>query len=115
MKAIVANFILIFLPFILFIIAFYLTASVLSKEYEISDLSSQVLRIINEAEIYKLQIKQKVAYEKGNFTIKGNYLIFRISILKIDANEIEYEIFAEPIEKIQGIDIKLHLVDKIKL
>lgn len=115
MKGIVANLILIFLPFILFIAAFYLTASLLSKEHEISDLSSKVLRIINEAEIYKNIIKEKVKAEKQSFILKGQYLNFKVNILKIENNEIEYEIIAEPIEKIFGIDLILHLIDKVKL
>lgn len=117
------SIIFLLLPLIIFIIAFYLTAGVLSREIEISDISLKVFNVINEAEIYKQTIREYVINRlKEDRTIKelrfsGYFSTFTINIQNYDEikNEIEYEVICVPKEKISGIDLVIHYIDVVNV
>jgi hypothetical protein len=114
MKAIVSHIILMLLPVILFIISFYLVAATLSKEGEVSDISSKVLNFVNEAENLKIVSIEKLKNEKKDFVLEGKYCRINAKIISLNENEIEYEIYANPKEEME-IKISLFTSGKIKI
>lgn len=104
MKGIAANLILLLLPIIIFIIVYYLTGLALSREIRILDISSKVSKMINEFEAYKNSISKKVKEVKDAFTIDTYYLSIKVTNVKVEGNRINYEIYAMPKEKIEGIN-----------
>ncbi|MEM5830647.1 MAG: hypothetical protein QXO40_00365 [Candidatus Aenigmatarchaeota archaeon] len=121
MKTLVGNLILFLLPLVLFIIAFYLTSGILSREISVIDISSKIFNVINEAEIYKQQIrnitleKLKENYDLKEFSFSGYYTFFKISIIERDNSKIKIEVLAYPKEEISGIKMIVHYIDEIKL
>ncbi|MFH7903280.1 MAG: hypothetical protein QXQ19_02330 [Candidatus Aenigmatarchaeota archaeon] len=121
MKTLIGNLILFLLPLVLFIIAFYLTAGILSREISVIDISSKIFNVINEAEIYKQQIRN-ITLEKlkennnlKEFSFSGYYTFFKISIIERDNSKIKIEVFGYPKEEIIGIRLIIHYIDEIKL
>lgn len=121
MKLLVSNLILILLPLILFVIAFYLSAMILSREIKVVDISSKISNIINEAEIYKEEIKDIVIEKIKNnpdlkiFTFETYYSKFEIDIVEKNDKEIRYEVLVKPKEKIEGLNLVIHFFDNVKL
>jgi hypothetical protein len=113
MKGITSHIILILLPIILFIIVFYLTANALSREIEVSDISSKILNFINEAENLKLIVLEKIKNEKKDFNLLGKYCNLNVRIIS-QGEKIKYEIEAKPREEI-GIKISLLSIGEIKV
>lgn len=117
------SIIFLLLPIIVFIIAFYLTAGVLSRELEMLDISSRIFNIVNEAEIYKQTIREYVINKiRQDKTIKelqfsGYYSNFFITIQNYDEtkNKIEFEVVCKPKEKISGIDLVIHYIDFVNI
>jgi hypothetical protein len=114
MKAIVSHIILMLLPVVLFIISFYLVAATLSKEREVSDISSKVLNFVNEAEILKTVAIERLKSEKKDFVLEGKYCRINAKILNLNENEMEYEISAKPKEDME-VKISLFTIGKIKI
>ena len=114
MKALVSHIVLMLLPVILFIISFYLVTATLSKEVEVSDISSKVLNFVNEAENLKVIAVEKLKNERKDFVLEGKYCRVNAKILNLNGNEIEYEISVNPKEEI-GIKISLFTNGKIKI
>ncbi|MEM5824412.1 MAG: hypothetical protein QXW04_00025 [Candidatus Aenigmatarchaeota archaeon] len=121
MKTLVGNLILFLLPLVLFIIAFYLTAGILSREISVIDISSKIFNVINEAEIYKQQIrnitleKLKEDHDLKEFSFSGYYTFFKISVIEKDSSKIKIEVLAYPKGEISGIKILIHYIDEIIL
>ncbi len=115
MKGIVGNIILIALPIVLFIVCFYLTAKALEREIEVSHISSKITNFLNEIEIYKSLINEKVKNENKNFIIEGKYAKIKVEIKEKSNNEIIFEVIGEPLEKIEGLQIVSHYIGKVKL
>ncbi len=114
MKGIVGNIMLVALPFVLFVVCFYLTSKSLEREIEVSHISAKITNFLNEVEIYKPLVNEKVKNEKKDFFIEGKYARIKVEIREI-SNEINFDVVAEPIEKIEGLEIKTHYIGKVKL
>lgn len=121
MKTIVSNLVLILFPLIIFVIAFYLSTIVLSREIKVVDISSKISNVINEAEIYKQEIK-KIIIKKiqkntnlKTFSFETYYVKFEINIIEKNESIIKYEVLAKPKEKINGVNLLIHFFDEIKL
>jgi len=103
MKGIAAQLMLLLLPIVLFIIVFYFTANALSSEIKIYDISSKISKMINELEIYKKEISERVKELRSEFSFETNYLIIKVSEIAIGQNKISYRVDAIPKERIEGI------------
>jgi len=103
MKGIAAQLLLLLLPIVLFIIVFYFTANALNSEVKIYDISSKISKMINELEIYKKEISERVKELRSEFSFETNYLIIKVSEINIDYNKISYRVDAIPKERIEGI------------
>lgn len=124
MKGLITNLIILLFPLIIFIIAFYISAGLLSREISVVDISSKIHSIINEAEIYKIPLRDYVRERmrnSNNTNINRNlvfetfYSLFKISIIEANRNKIRYEVFVEPKERISSIELIIHFIDEVEL
>jgi hypothetical protein len=116
MKTISTHLILMLLPIITFIILFYLIANAMSGERRVSDISSQIMKVMDEAEILKIAALEKIKRDRNGFTIFGSYCILKVNVTNISENEIFYEIEVRPKEKLEGgIELVLYTSGNIKI
>lgn len=123
MKSLMASLLLVLSPIIVFIISFYFTGKILSREIRVADFITQVSNFINEPEIYKPILREYLRYTLLNgknetnesLIFKAYYTIFKISILEKTDKRILYEVKVFPKEEISNLKILVHYIDEITI